>query len=51
MGRMAKELGLILGREQIFFFIIMSRSAVGSIQPPIRWVLGAVSCRSTAAGV
>jgi hypothetical protein len=29
--------------QEIFLFFIVSRAALGSMQPPIQWILGPVS--------
>jgi hypothetical protein len=44
MGWMAKELGFDSWKgQEIFLFSITSIPALGSTQPPVQWVPGAVS--------
>jgi hypothetical protein len=41
--RMAKEWGVQSSRNKRFFFSIVSRPVLGPTQPPVQWVLGALS--------
>jgi hypothetical protein len=45
MGWLMEELGLIPAESKRFFFFIsvVSRLAVGPVQLPMHWVLGAIS--------
>jgi hypothetical protein len=45
-----KEYILTNFKGKIFHFFISSRPALGPTQPPIQWVLGAVSPEGRAAG-